>query len=116
MKRNNACRFLTCLGWTAALSLPGCLAPVVATSAIVTSMDEPPCYMRTKDGRIVNLQSLCSHTPAQQTQTSPATNRQPQGTVMPQAIQTQGNAPLLPQRDPLGSHARGNPDSDDGNY
>jgi|GEM_PF-1525200 len=113
-KPNHVCRLLTCLGWTAALGLLEFTAPAVATSATVLPFDEPLCYMRTQDGRIVNLQSLCSRSIPQQTQPSPATNQQPQRTSSPQAAPKQ----VLPTRarDTSGSHAQGNPDSDDGRY
>ncbi|MBC7969072.1 MAG: hypothetical protein H7Z11_02870, partial [Verrucomicrobia bacterium] len=52
-KPNHVCRSLTCLIWTAALGLLEFAAPTVVTSATVTPFDEPPCYMRTQDGRIV---------------------------------------------------------------
>ncbi|PSB30265.1 hypothetical protein [Stenomitos frigidus] len=114
LKPNDVSRSFTCLGWTAALGLLEFITPTVVTSAPTTPFDEPPCYMRTQDGSIVNLQSLCRRSTVPQTQSSPATNQPPQSTASPQAAPTQ----RLPtrSRDLSGSHTQGNPDSDDGRY
>ncbi|MBW4470238.1 MAG: hypothetical protein KME45_07505 [Stenomitos rutilans HA7619-LM2] len=115
MKLNNASRSLTWLRWTTALGFIACITPTAATGATINPIDEPPCYMRTQDGRIVNLQSLCSRTPPQSTQLDPATNQLTPRTRLPQAAPTQVGVP--PQAgEQTGSHAQGNPDSDDGRY
>ena len=85
--------------------------PTVVTSATVTPFDEPPCYMRTQDGRVVNLQSLCSR-PAPQQQPSAATSKPATRTSSPQAAPTQGNAPSR-LRDFYRDHPLGNPEDND---
>jgi hypothetical protein len=115
LKLTHVYRSLTYLGWATAFGFIGFTTPAVVTSAAVTPFDEPPCYMRTQDGRIVNLQSLCSHTTPQPTPSSPTTNQPTQRMLLPQTTPTQVNAPLR-SFDPSGSHAHGNPDSDDGRY
>ncbi|MBW4581788.1 MAG: hypothetical protein KME42_19650 [Tildeniella nuda ZEHNDER 1965/U140] len=82
LKPNYAARSLICLGWTAALGLLEFITPGVVLSQTVLPFDELPCYIRTQDGRVVNLQSLCSRSTTPQTQCSPM-NQSPQRTLSP---------------------------------
>lgn len=93
-------------------------ASKIATSTTpAIPFDEPLCFMKTQDGRVVNLQRLCGPKIAP-TKTSPASNRQPAASSPRSTPQAELNSASFPFRalDPSGSHAQGNPDSDDGRY
>lgn len=89
----------------------------IASSAPAILLDEPLCYMQTPDGRVVNLQRLCGPKIAP-TKPTPAANGQPTAGTSRSTPQAELKSASFPFRmpDPSGSHAQGNPDSDDGRY